>query len=304
MRITGVGDCGVDRYLDLESDRPGGITLNFAVNAKACFAPTDRVGVVTALGSDPESRIVLDAIEHFGLESCITRLEGRTSIQYIDRQPSGEKMFVRYEQGVLGDCRIGARERAVLAESDVVMAVVYEQILAFFDSVMEVPSSGLRAVDFGDLAGFERPLELVETYVDRFHVGFFGLTRAQDGLIDALERLARRKKRVFIVTLGAEGSLALGSEERVVCPALPVPEVNDTTGAGDTYAAGFLSEYCDSKNVARSLRQGAERAAVSVQRLGAFDAEPVPWSHRKDWQGAEKATRTPAREEAKRPNEE
>src|SRR5712691_3471086 len=30
VRITAVGDCGVDRYLNLGRDRPGGITLNFA----------------------------------------------------------------------------------------------------------------------------------------------------------------------------------------------------------------------------------------------------------------------------------
>ena len=34
MRITAVGDCGADRYLNLGRDRPGGITLNFAANAR------------------------------------------------------------------------------------------------------------------------------------------------------------------------------------------------------------------------------------------------------------------------------
>jgi sugar/nucleoside kinase (ribokinase family) len=46
--------------------------------------------------------------------------------------------------------------------------------------------------------------------------------------------------------------------------------VVDTTGAGDTFAAAFLSEYVRSKNVARSLNRGAEEAAATVQRVGAF----------------------------------
>jgi hypothetical protein len=58
VRVTAVGDCGVDRYLDLGRDRPGGITLNFAANGRSLFPGTDTLGVVTALGTDREARLV------------------------------------------------------------------------------------------------------------------------------------------------------------------------------------------------------------------------------------------------------
>jgi fructoselysine 6-kinase len=272
VRLTAVGDCGVDRYLNLGRDRPGGITLNFAANARRLFPPEDTVGVVTALGTDGEAALVRRAIQRLGLEACLVEREGATSIQYIDRHPSGEKVFVRYEQGVLGDYRLGGREREVLARSDVVMAVVYAQVEGFFDSVMDAPSPGLRAVDFGDLAGVSGGAGLVERYHDRFHLGFFGLRAGDRDLIDALHTLARRHRRLLVVTLAAEGSLALDGERRLTCPAVPVPQVVDTTGAGDTFAAGFLREYCASGDVARSLARGAREAAAAVQRVGAF-----PW---------------------------
>jgi sugar/nucleoside kinase (ribokinase family) len=272
VRITGVGDCGVDRYLNLARDRPGGITLNFAVNARRLFPATDTVGVVTAVGTDPESGLVRRAIAKYGLEACLVDLVGATSIQYIDREPSGEKIFVRYEQGVLGDYRIGPRERAVIAETDLLMAVVYAQIEGFFDSVMQQPSPGLRVVDFGDMAGLTGGVALVERYVDRFHVGFFGLGPQDGARIDRLADLARAHRRLFVVTLAAEGSLALSAELRLHCPAEPVPQVVDTTGAGDAFAAGFLLEYCRSRQVAVSLARGARHAALAVQQVGAF-----PW---------------------------
>jgi sugar/nucleoside kinase (ribokinase family) len=272
IRITAVGDCGVDRYLNLGRDRPGGITLNFAANARRLLAPEDVIGVVTALGTDPEGGLVRRAIAALGLDACLEEREGATSIQYIDRQPTGEKIFVRYEPGVLGEYRIGARGRDVIARSDVLMAVVYAQIEGFFDSVMDAPSPGLRAVDFGDLAGVTGGAAIVERYRERFHLGFFGLGPGEAALVDELERLARRHRLLLVVTLGPEGSLALGSSRRVSCPAVQVPRVVDTTGAGDTFAAGFLAEYCASGNVEGSLARGAWEASVAVQRVGAF-----PW---------------------------
>jgi fructoselysine 6-kinase len=272
MRITAVGDCGVDRYLSRGFDRPGGITLNFAANAKRLFPAQDTVGVISAVGTDPESRLVRRAIDALGLEACLAEREGATSIQHIDQEPSGEKIFVRYEEGVLGDYRLGPAEREVIARSDVLMAVVYSQVEGFFDSVMESPSPGLRAVDFSDLAGVTGGAGIVERYLDRFQVGFFGLTVNDAGLIGHLEGLARRSGRLLVVTLGPEGSLALGGPERLACPAVAVSRVVDTTGAGDAFAAGFLREYTASGRVADSLENGARIAAEVVQRLGAF-----PW---------------------------
>ena len=271
MLVTAVGDCGVDRYLNLGRDRPGGITLNFAANARRLFPPSDAVGVVTALGSDREAGLVRRAIHRLGLDACLAELSGATSVQYIDRHPSGEKIFVRYEQGVLGHYRLGPLEREVIARSDLLMAVVYAQIEGFFDSVMESPSPGLRAVDFGDLSGVTGGAGIVERYREGFHLGFFGLGTSDGALIDALERLARRQHQLFVVTLGGEGSLVLG-EQRLSCPAVEVAQVVDTTGAGDTFAAGFLREYTASRDAARSLARGAEEAAAAVQRVGAF-----PW---------------------------
>jgi fructokinase len=74
-----------------------------------------------------------------------------------------------------------------------------------------------------------------------------------------------------VVTLAADSSLALGATGGSPVPR-SVPRVVDTTGAGDTFAAGFLREYSSSRRVGESLRRGAREAAESVQRLGAF-----PW---------------------------
>jgi sugar/nucleoside kinase (ribokinase family) len=269
MNIALAGDCGVDRYIPLGVDRPGGITLNTAAHVRRLFPRADRVTVLTALGTDPESRIVRDALHTLGVDALVREIPGSTSLQVIDLETSGEKIFVSYHQGVLGDYRVGAEERAIIAEADLLVAPHYRQIDGFFSSVMESKSRGLRVVDFADIA--ERPqTENVERFVDTLDIAFFGLGPGHFELIDALEGLARRHEKLFVVTLGPDGSVALSRNGRRVCPAVPVERVVDTTGAGDTFAAGFLAEYGASGDVARSLARGASEAAVTIQKVGAF----------------------------------
>ena len=140
MKIVCVGDCGVDRYVPLDLDRPGGITLNVSVHLRECL-PTARITVCTAVGTDDRATHVIDAIARTHLEGCITRLEGATPIQYIAIEPSGEKRFIEYDAGVLNKFRLGPAERALVSGSDLLVTTVFAQVEGLFDSVMSTPTS-------------------------------------------------------------------------------------------------------------------------------------------------------------------
>ena len=85
---------------------------------------------------------------------------------------------------------------------------------------------------------------------------------------EAAEVLARRCQTVA-VTLGAQGSLVRSGGEVVRVPAAPVARVVDTTGAGDSYAAGFLYGFVNDLGPERSARLGALVASEVVSHLGA-----------------------------------
>jgi fructoselysine 6-kinase len=269
MNIVCIGDCGVDRYVPLGLDRPGGISLNVAVHLRRCLADA-RITVVTAVGNDAGADLVAAAIEKARLETRMCRLEGATPIQYIDLEPTGEKRFIRYEAGVLQQFRLGPDERALVAAADLLVTTVFAQVEELFDSVMAAPCAGIRAVDFTDLSDVGDGLGLVSRYIDRFDIGFFGLTSGAADLIGGLEDIARAHRRLFVITLGADGGLAICGSERIAFRAQPVSRVVDTTGAGDSFAAGFLAEYCLSRDVGRALARGSVQAAQTIQHIGGF----------------------------------
>ena len=74
---------------------------------------------------------------------------------------------------------------------------------------------------------------------------------------------------VLVVTRGAHGAVAQARGERAEVAAAPVARVVDTTGAGDLFAAGFLSGHVRGLPLAECLRRGAVCAAEIISHYGA-----------------------------------
>jgi sugar/nucleoside kinase (ribokinase family) len=268
MNVVCVGDCGVDHYLPSNDKLIGGITANFARHARSEFPADDAIHIISAVGDDDGASLVLSALEDSGIKCHISRLSGATPVQFIEVQPDGERNFVRYEAGVLGDFRIGDEERRIIQQSDLLVAPVYLQIVGLFDELMSIRTPGMTSIDFADF--LQHPdFELLERHIDAIDIGFFGLSADDVAAIERIEDFAKKHDKLFVITLGADGSRACCGDRQFDCAAGPVDKVVDTTGAGDAFAAGFLSRHCHGHGIRESLKSGARLAALVVQRRGA-----------------------------------
>ena len=72
-----------------------------------------------------------------------------------------------------------------------------------------------------------------------------------------------------VVTRSEKGCIVLGPEGTEAVPAFPIERVVDTTGAGDFFAAGFLSGLARGADDRTCGRLGALAAAEVIQHLGA-----------------------------------
>ncbi|GGD60504.1 adenosine kinase [Croceicoccus mobilis] len=93
------------------------------------------------------------------------------------------------------------------------------------------------------------------------------LTGAED-VEGAIEWLAP-KLPVLVVTRSEKGAIAVRGDERVEVEAQPVEKVIDTTGAGDSFAAGFLHGHVQGKPLKECLTLGAIAAAEVISHYGA-----------------------------------
>ncbi len=89
----------------------------------------------------------------------------------------------------------------------------------------------------------------------------------------ALGLLARRVETVA-VKLGREGAIARRGAETAAAQAPPVASV-DGTGAGDSFAAGFLYGLGNREPLERVLRLAVACGSLSTRSLGGVDAQPL-----------------------------
>jgi fructoselysine 6-kinase len=274
MNVVCVGDCGIDHYLPSGEKYFGGISANFARHARREFHADDRVHLISAVGDDEDAQIVLASLADSGIDCHVTPQHGATPVQFIEIQADGERRFVRYDEGVLRDFRLLPDEQALIANSDLLVAPVYLQIVGLFDDLMSISTRGLTSIDFADF--LQHPdFALLERHLNKIDIGFFGLSRNDGDMIAEIRRLAANESKLFIVTLGADGSVAFDGAGQFDCAAVPVDKVVDTTGAGDAFAAGFLSRYCRGEGVPDSMAAGAQLAAGTVQIQGSVVAPQI-----------------------------
>jgi sugar/nucleoside kinase (ribokinase family) len=105
---------------------------------------------------------------------------------------------------------------------------------------------------------------------------------------EGAERLLESGVRNVVVTLGSDGSechsrggngngVPDGQGDRRVfrAEAFCVPEARDTTGAGDSFASGFITGLLEGIDLAECLVRGNACAALAIQKIGAREAMPT-----------------------------
>jgi sugar/nucleoside kinase (ribokinase family) len=86
---------------------------------------------------------------------------------------------------------------------------------------------------------------------------------------DAAIAALRQEKILAAVTRSEKGAVIVRGQETYEVPAAPIENLVDTTGAGDLFAAGFLTGFTRGHPLDRCARLGALAASEIIQHFGA-----------------------------------
>ena len=92
-------------------------------------------------------------------------------------------------------------------------------------------------------------------------------------LVRAARKIFEMGPKFVVIKKGEHGALLFHENNVFFCPALPLEEVFDPTGAGDTFAGGFVGWLDKTKdisydNMKRALVYGSAMASFCVEKFG------------------------------------
>jgi len=92
-------------------------------------------------------------------------------------------------------------------------------------------------------------------------------------LLDAASKILKMGPKYLIIKKGEHGAFLFNNEEIFYAPAMPLSVVEDPTGAGDTFAGGFIGYLARTgdisfDNMKRAIIAGTALASFCVQKFG------------------------------------
>ncbi len=240
----------------------GGSAANFSAGVARLGL---RSGILACVGSDREGTEAVDALKNEGvITDFIRRVEGiGTGRVCVIVEGDGSRRMVAYRganaslEGIAGD---GVAE----ASPEVVqLCNVSRNVLK---DAMRRRGKWKVSVDPGGSVG-----ELEGGDVEGADIVMLNERECQTLTGKQWEEGARQLSKSvgkIIVKRGAHGAHLVSAGRGRSLPAYRV-EVLDTTGAGDSFDAGFISAYCNGLEDGECLRWGLAAAALKIQNKGA-----------------------------------
>jgi sugar/nucleoside kinase (ribokinase family) len=252
---------------DLVGNMPGGPAANFACAASRLGL---RVSALAEVGEDQAGQMIIDDFASYGVDTSLIQVRpgGQTCFTIILIPPSGEKAIVivptfqpEYPLQRLSEALRQTRLIYLMPQN-------HEQFLAMARLAHECGAEVM--IDVEPTVDANRTTMrqiLAEVDIASFNQFGFSATTGEAPSPEAARRLLDTGPHTVVVTLGSRGALVVTRDEAVVQPGFAVHAV-DTTGAGDTFNAAFVSATLSGLPLAERLRFANGAGALSVTGMG------------------------------------
>ncbi len=273
VSALGFGDNVVDKYEHIKTMYPGGNCVNFAVYAKMFGAK--RSAYMGYFGNDAEAEHVMYALDDIGIETVkCKQLEGENGCARATLV-DGDRVF------------LGSNEGGIRGKTPYVLDRFDLEYIRQFDFVhsgnycfmeKELPKIHEAGVpisfDFSDDSEDSYYAEVAPT-VDYAFCSFDG---TDEEAREHLKKIVSYGPKLAVASRGADGCILYDGQEYYVQKAVPIREVVDTMGAGDSLITSFMVAYTDHLKkgitgetaIRESLAAAAEFASKVCGMNGAF----------------------------------
>lgn len=294
--ILSLGECMVEFFAEEPLAEAKQVQKAFAGDALNLLAAASRLGsscgFLSRVGNDPFQEYLLNGWESLGIDtSHVKRVEGRNGIYFISIYGQGEREFTYYRAGsapstmtpedldpdyiaqakilhisgiaqaISASARATALAAARIANEAHVCVSFDPNFRPALWSAEEARAAAEELLPHVDIALPSGPEEAQQ---------LFGLTTPQE----TADYLRGFGPYAVAVKLGEVGVYVSTEGGTGTVPALTVPHVVDTTGAGDAFDGAFLHGLVQNMPPLDAARLGVVMAGLKVRGRGAIASLP------------------------------
>ncbi|WP_134687390.1 fructoselysine 6-kinase [Brevibacillus migulae] len=265
MRVIGVGDNVVDKYVHKQMMYPGGNALNFSVYAKQLGVEAAYLGV---FGNDQAADHIQQTLKTLDIDlSRCRQHEGENGYALVDLV-DGDRVFVGGNHG-----GVQQQHPIVLAPQDLAYIGTFELAHSSIYSGMEEEIHKLR--EAGVQVSFDFSSDWNEEILQKLCplVDYSLLSCGHlpdEGVKDLLKQCFSYGSKLVLATMGARGAMVYDGQSYYQKAPQLVKAV-DTLGAGDSFFTAFILHYLQNgQNPLSALEAGTRFAAQTCLVEGAF----------------------------------
>ncbi|MCB1680529.1 MAG: adenosine kinase [Rhodospirillales bacterium] len=272
-----------NRAIELYTQMPGRLETSggSAANTMAGFASFGGIGAFIGKVADDElGKTFREDMRKIGMEHMTQPLiagapTGRCMILV---SPDGHRTMNTY----LGaSVELGPQD----IEPDIIASASITYLEGYLFDKDLAKQAFIRAAECAHISGHRVALTLSDPFcVDRHRHDFLNLVQNHVDILFANEEeikslymqndfedaknAVNSHCEVSVLTRSEKGAVIISEGREIVIPAVPVPKVVDTTGAGDQFAAGFLHGFTHARTLEECGRLGAIAAAEVISHIG------------------------------------
>lgn len=269
MKVIGIGDNVVDKYLHLNKMFPGGNALNFAVYAKKLGISAAYIGV---FGTDKAGKHVKKTLNDFDIDISHCRTyEGENGAAEVSLE-DGDRVFVGSNGGGVSKeypLKFDEQDLNYIKQFD----LIHTSCFSFIEEELPTLSELGIPISFDFSKNYdENYLNQVCPYIDFAFLSCGQLTEAETK--EKLKQVYDKGCKYVLGTRGIDGAFLLYNNKIYYQEAKKVEPI-DTLGAGDSFITVFLIEIISSSKVTeevieRGLSKAADFASKTCLINGAF----------------------------------
>lgn len=230
-----------------------------------------RAAVATIIGGDREGYLYTSQLRRMGIDmqDVIKVPDAKTSRSYLFRNPDGEYQnffFAGAADAWKGRLRLMNVRRVKYA---LLTVGPYYYNKQFVDEVKRADKPLIWQLK-PDISAYTQ--EAMKEFAEASEYILMNHIEAEfikEGLkLDSVADLLKKKAKAVVVTKGEEGATLYDEAGVFDVKAVPPSNVEDPTGAGDAFTAGFIAGLLKDYGYRKSAQIGAVMASFVLERVG------------------------------------